>query len=410
VAPPPAASAPPTAGAPPAAAATATAAPEASEEERPRPPLPPGLGEKNLPAAPCDLSRVYRGSIGSSTITIQLSRSGEALQGTASYDLSGAPIEMTGTYRGDTLILNEKGAGRFQGTCDGKTGQLSGTYELKKKTSPFALAPRPLGEAAIHSIRERVSTRSPVPPSCARLGRTTESRTVNGRYCLPNDPKALAELQEESGVGLCSLELWSPRVFGLANPAAERLANAALTHDGFGYAAPDVRATVNRCPLYGEMKVSGGFQIVHNQAGVLSVFFSGWVSETGAAHGAGIGPAGVNVDLQTGRRLVIGDLVTSESAFRDAILGCVTGDPGEFTWGTPDAFRKAPRWVIVTGGIAVVIGDVAPIMHGAEGTGPVASFAALAGRRLLRGDSPVARLWAGVKPAASNAPLCPTSL
>ncbi|MEO7328855.1 MAG: hypothetical protein ABI193_09775 [Minicystis sp.] len=33
-----------------------------------------------------------------------------------------------------------------------------------------------------------------------------------------------------------------------------------------------------------------------------------------------------------------------------------------------------------------------------------------AGRRLLRADSPVARLWAGVAPAGKDASLCPTSM
>lgn len=212
------------------------------------------------------------------------------------------------------------------------------------------------------------------------------------------------------GAGGCSLDLDSPRVFGLATPGAERLANAALTHDSFAYAAADLRASVRRCPAGGETKIGGGFATVYNADEVLSVFFSGFVSQAEAAHPGIFGPETVTLDLRTGRRLSIGDLVSDEAAFREAILGCAGHDPEEYSWGTKDAFRKAPRWVVVPGGIAVVLGDVSPVMHGAGGTGPIASFAGLMARQLLRKDSPVARLWASEKPVSRDAPLCPTNL
>ena len=66
--------------------------------------------------------------------------------------------------------------------------------------------------------------------------------------------------------------------------------------------------------------------------------------------------------------------------------------------------------MIVPSGIAVVIGDVPPIENGLQGQGPIASFASLAARRLLRADSPVARLWAGVAPAPQSAPFCQAML
>jgi hypothetical protein len=421
--------------APPAAApASSQASPSASSALRPLPtgsgaalePTPPpgvtfeedghgtplfgDLGHPNPPAAPCYGSRVYRGEIGKTAVTLRLAPSGDRLGGLGHYDLPGAAIELSGNFQGETFTLDEKGAGRFRGACDARTGRLTGTYELRGKKTPFSLAPRPAGEAPLHVATERLTVTSPVPPYCARLGRTTETQVLKEGICLPTDRKALAELQSESGAGLCSLELSAPRVFGLANPAAERDANAALTQDGYGYAAADIRAGVKRCPVGGEIKAGGGFSVVHNASDVLSVLFSGFVSEAGAAHGVLFGPDGVNVDLQSGRRLVITDLVTDEARFRDGILKCKGGDPDELTWGGKDALRKAPRWVVVPGGIAVVMGDLPPVMNGGQGKGPIASFAALAGRGLLRADSPVARLWAGVVPAAAGAPLCSAML
>jgi hypothetical protein len=418
--PPPAASSPaPLVSAPPAASVLAVASaaasppagpPGAYQDDGEGTPLAGSLEAKNPPVAPCDLTRVYRGAIGKTPVTVQLSRNGEKLKGLAHYDLGGPAIELTGKVEGDAVRFEEKGGGRFGGTCNGKSGQLAGTYELKKKATPFELAPRVAGEAALHAVYEQVHVKSPVPPECVRLGRTTETKFIKGLICLPSDPKALAELQKENNTGLCSLELSSPRLFGLASPGAERLANALLTHDTFGYAAADVRASVQSCPVGNETTVSGGFSIVYNANDVLSLFFSGYVSQTQAAHGALFGPAPMVIDLQTGKRLVIGDLVSNEAAFRDAIVACIPDMTSEITWGTEDSYRKVPRWVVVPGGIAVVMGDLPPVMNGGQGRGPIASFAALAARGWLRQDSPVARLWAGVKPLARDAPLCPTSL
>jgi hypothetical protein len=116
------------------------------------------------------------------------------------------------------------------------------------------------------------------------------------------------------------------------------------------------------------------------------------------------------VDLATGKRLAIGEVVTDERAFHDAIMACDEGLREDLDWDPKGEFRKAPRWAVVPGGIAVVVGDVPPPKNGLQGRGPIASFASLARRKLLRADSPVARLWAGVAPAPEEEPFCPARL
>jgi hypothetical protein len=411
-APPPAVSAAPPPSAAPTPSAIAPAPPPAAgaDEEGHGTPLFGRLDDPGLPDAPCDLTRVYRGTVGKSGLTLRLALRGEQIEGLAHYDLPGPPLTLSGSFQGGALVVQEKGGGRFEGHCDGKSGRLTGTYALKKSSSPFAFVPRPLGEAALHTVSERLRVQSPVPAYCKGLGRTTETTMTKGGMCLPTDPKALAELQRESDIGHCALDFTSPRVFGLESAAAERLAASTLAHDVFAASPVDVRALVKRCELNAEVQAGAGFSVVYNVNDVLSVFFWGSASEANAAHPAMLGPEGMTLDLKTGRALALADVVTDEGAFRDAILTCAGGDADTFGWGTKDASRKTARWVMAPGGIAVVGGDFAPIMHGAEGKGPIASFAALAARRLLRGDSPVARLWAGVTPAAMAAPLCPTRL
>lgn len=393
----------------PSATASATAARPAEpewvvDEDGKGTPLTAGLDAAKLPPLPCWGERVYRGDIGKAPVTVKIATDGARLSGLAHYDVAGSALALSGTRRGDAFTIDEKGAGRFVGKCDPATGQLAGDYVLRGKLSAFSLAPRPSGEVAIHEVHEHLDVTSPVPAYCAKLGRTTETVTVKERFCLPTDPKALAALQEESSVGLCHLDLRAPRVFGLATPGAESLANAALSQDRFQYASREVRAEVKRCPLGGEMSTNGGFSLVYNADDVLSVYFSGFISQTNAAHGAAIGPEPVVVDLRSGKRLAIGDVVSDEAAFRTAILACY-GDDEDIQWGG-DAVRSAPRWVVVPGGIAVVVGSVPPIKNGAQGRGPMASFASLLRHKLLRADSPVARLWAGVAPAAKDTPFC----
>lgn len=335
------------------------------EEQGKGTPLSADLDGSKVPDAPCFGDRVYRGTIGQEHVTLKIATDGDRLSGLAHYDIAGGSIEVSGKRQADSFSLQEKGAGRLDGKCESPTGRLVGRYELRGKTQAFSLAPRPQGEAAIHVVRENVKVRS-----------------------------------------LCAFELSAPRVFGLAAPGVERTVNAVLSQDGFSYASREVRADVKRCALQNEVSAGGGFSIVHNASDVLSVYFSGYVIAANAAHPALIGPEPVVVDLQSGKRLAIGDVVSDEAAFREAILACDEPLREELEWGGKDSYRQAPRWVVVPGGIAVVVGSVPPIMNGMQGTGPIASFASLAARKLLRADSPVARLWAGVTPAAKGAPFC----
>lgn len=413
-APPPAPTVPALITIPPATASASAAAPPAPpaapewvvDEDGKGTPISFDLDAAKVPEAPCFGERVYRGTIGKDHLTLKIATDGDRLSGLVHYDVAGSGIELSGKRRGDSFSIDEKGAGRFEGKCDPRTGRLAGDYALKGKKTAFSLAPRPQGEVAIHAVHDRVRVASPVPPYCAKLGRTTETKTVKEGYCLPSDPKALAALQEESGAGVCTLERSVPRVFGLATPGAERAANAALSLDALAEVSAEVRADVKRCPLGGEVKAGTSFSIAYNANDVLSAYLGGYVSAANAPHGANFGPEPVVVDLRTGSRLAIGDVVNDEAAFREAILACDERFRDDIEWGGKDSSLKAPRWVVVPGGIAVIVGTVPLVKNGMQGRGPIATFATLAQRKLLRADSPVARLWAGVTPAAKDAPFC----
>jgi hypothetical protein len=144
--------------------------------------------------------------------------------------------------------------------------------------------------------------------------------------------------------------------------------------------------------------------VLFDARGVITLTTNAWVDQTGAAHGASFGPAPIVIDTVARKRVVLADVVKDERAFHDALAAC-DGWDAELDWG-PDTFRKAPRFELDGDGVSIVMGDLAGPMHGMEGSGLHASFAALAGHGMLRADSPVARLWAGVKPAPGDAPLC----
>ena len=76
-----------------------------ADEEGHGTPLFGRLDDPKLPDAPCDLTRVYRGTVGKSSLTLRLALRGAQIEGLAHYDLPGPPLALSGSFQGGALEI-----------------------------------------------------------------------------------------------------------------------------------------------------------------------------------------------------------------------------------------------------------------------------------------------------------------
>lgn len=383
--------------------------------------------------AQCDFRRLYRGIVGKQArLSVRLGAgAGQGgLSGRLHYDLPGPAIEVAGEVRPDgSFKLEEKGAGVFEGRCAQGTGVLSGTYSLKGKSQPFELRPRHPGEASLFGRKVIEQGFMPNPPICSRVTdkRITtplETRGPKGEteltICYPRAIKDRLDPPAEfvGMTGVCQASYDAVQVFGLGSEDAEKLANAALSHEGRPWRTPAMVAEVRKCSREAGdagMSVWGGYDLFFNEREVLSVRLSGgsrqfrsFLFESSA----------LTLDLSSGRSLALGDVVTDEARLAGVARGClplyrrvIPGffglEPGEdfaehFGWKSPER----PRWVVVPGGLALLAHYGDQVEAALSDSGIVVPFDVLLREGLLRGDSPVRRLWTDVRPAAPGVPAC----
>ncbi len=361
-----------------------------------------GTIDSDGPPAPCDFSRHYRGTVGKSPWSVNLSRNGSSLQGLAAYDAGVGEIALRGTVRPDESITLEESkdgqsGGRIEGQCAKESGIISGTWKQGAHSKPFVLKPRSPTGVAIFERRRRIG-----PP------------------------------EEESPS--CEWDVRSPAVFGIGDAERAARVNAHLQVHFGGLDETDAERRVTRCQPGADNHVRGWYSIEANEQGLLSVVENGYVYLGPAAHGdfsAAI--AATSIDIPSGRKLALKDIVTSSKALRPVVTSCMklvseafdgadewwferniqgvpTNKEGESVEETSPDFvassLKEPSFLVLPDGIAVLIRGQPTVTAFSELQGPVIQWGALLRASVLKANSPIARLWAHAQPIAPNVPSC----
>lgn len=352
--------------------------------------------------APCDFARSYRGTIGTSPFSVVLTRKDKKLEGFVAYDSGVGELNLLGTLvDGGKFSFEEskdgKAGGSFEGTCAASTGILSGTWKLGTKSQPFVLKPRPAGATPL-----------------------AEKRRVIGP---PADQEPM-----------CNLDVQSPAVFGLGDAARAGRINAHLKIQFGGLSEAEAEKQVNSCPSGTENHVLAWYSVEMDQQAVLSVVENGYLYLGPAVHGDfNAAAAATSVDIPSGKKLALGDIVTSSKALRPVVHSCMklvvdqigsgdewwferdiqgmpadkNGEPVEETARDFDPKSvKEPSFLVLSDGLAVLIRNQPTVSAFLELQGVVIRWGALVRAGVLKSNSPISRVWANVKPLGANEPAC----
>jgi hypothetical protein len=372
------------------AASSSAAAPLASapeDESDGGPDEGAGSIDTDIPPAPCDLSRPYRGEIGKKTVSVILARSGDALRGATAYDGNTGEIELVGTAAEGKFTLTErkdrKDLATMRGSCEAATGILAGTWNQGTTTLEFRLRPRAAGGVG---IAQRVK----------QIGTPSEEQTS------------------------CTWKVRSPVVFGLGNAERTARINTALRIQFPN--ETDMERQILACGPKVDRHVNGWYSIEANAGGLLSVLLNGYTYMGPAAHGDwNAGGAAVSLDIPTGRRLALKDIVTSSKALRPLIKSCMPFAGNILGWNEwqleqsiqgveaedrePSSVRD-PSFLVLPDGLAVLMRNMPTVGAIFEFQGVVVRWGALQRAGLLAPRSPVARLWANQPALAPGDAAC----
>jgi hypothetical protein len=381
--------------------AIASAAPDAPSDDEDLQDNLAGTLDRDGPPAPCDFARSYRGKIGEEAVSIALSRAGAGLHGFSAYDGGFGDIELSGAAPPDgTLVLAERKDGKdtasLRGRCASDTGVITGTWTLGAVTRPFTWKPREAGGVALSQRARRI----------------------------PKDA-----VKESS----CQWDVRSPVVFGLGDAERTARINGFLKLRFPGANEEDMEHRVTRCAAGTDNRVLGWYSVEANTSGLLSVVENGYVYLGPEVHGDfGAAEAAISVDIPSGRRLALTDVVTSSKALRPVVASCMqlfaesiggdawwwerdiqgvpsdkNGDPAEETAATfvPSSLHE-PSILVLPDGIAVLLRNQPTVSAAFALRGPVMRWSALLRAGVLKATSPAARLWAGQKPAPAGEPAC----
>jgi len=340
--------------------------------------------------------------VGEAPYSVALSRTGPDLTGFAAYDAGFGELDIVGKVESDDeLTLTETKAGRtiatLTGACDPTTGTITGTWSGGGKTRAVVLKPREADGVPLVQRVRRFGEANPDAPSCY-------------------------------------WDVRSPAVFGLRDEERTARINQVLGVRFAGANEADMERRLEQCNPGGGGSVLGWYSIEANAEGLLSVLTNGYVYFGPAVHGWFNAAAdAISIDIPTGRKLALTDVVESSDAFRllvhscmsqvadqvgggdtwwweRAIQGVPTDSHGESVEVTDPSFDpsslREPSFLVLPDGIAVLIRNQPTVSSGLELRGPVLRWGALLRAGVLKPGSPIRRLWAKTKPLPPTEPTC----
>ena len=356
-------------------------------------------------AAPPASPRYGRWKSHGAAISVVLSLSGSTLTGFSAYDTGSGELALTGSLAaGGRIQLSERSGGKevstLAGSCAPDTGAISGTMTMaggsRRQAKPFVLWPG-------------VARGTPLVQRIQRFGEIVED--------APS----------------CSWDVRSPAVFGLGDAARAARINALVRVRFPGSDEAAMVRDVKSCPPRTDRRVGGWYSFEADTQGVLAFVENGYTYFGPAVHGDfNAAAAAVSVDVPTGRKLALADLVTSSAALRPLVTACAklageklkgdpwwferdihgvpsdkSGEPADIGSPTfdPRSIRE-PSFLVLPDGIAVLIRNQPTVSAFLELQGPVIRWGALLREGVLAPRSIVARLWAREKPLAPGEPPC----
>jgi hypothetical protein len=344
--------------------------------------------------ASCGTATGYRGSVMRQPVYARLARDGTRLHGRYFYEKVGVDIALEGSTSADFSIALTEGrpnasTGRFDGTCDPKSGAIRGTWSGAHASGPFSL--------------------DPVVPTDPPL-------VAQKRFSV----KHAATREDEVNFGGCSYSEVALEFFGLRNQELERR----LNHEGIApslgpWLAPWRAEQARKCVnvFQGELDET----ILTTLPEMLAIGRGGYGMVATMAHplnGSEFEPITMtSYDVPTGTIVTLDDVFAKDPiplAIACALrvgsnvtaLHSSGGDaPSRDEW--EGAFGRR-LFLMKRAGVAF-FADGFPHMNGVfNGHGPVLSYAVLLRDGYLRSDSPVRRGWAHVAPAVSSVDACPS--
>lgn len=386
----------PTADASPPPVASLDAAPRAVPAE------PAGAGRA------CSLDRGFRGTIGPKLeVLARLERDGSAVRGHYLYTRVGTDLPLSGSLsESGALTLAEGDAanpsGRFAGACD-PDGHLRGTWSKPGDAQTLAFDLQP------------IDARDEVIVATRRKGRRFPPKAKPGAGPPPTGGFAFEPKEA------CTEDLAWPEIFGARSPQDELAINRALTNDHWVLPESSGGAQLRACVIGERATASRKLEVLLNRNGVFAVRQLEIARYEGGTHPWDPGvETWLAFDTRTGAAITKKDLLPSGKPAA-ATLGklldrCLVAYVHDAVGGEAAALADM-RERVSLGNLALLVlptdrglhfaaTGYAPPARVLEGEGPTITWAALVAAGVLPADGPVARVWAGVKPAAATDDPC----
>jgi hypothetical protein len=333
------------------------------------------------PSAPiaCALALGYRGTVVGQPVFARLGVGGPGVHGRYFYERSGIDIALAGKLStSGVLAMTEtsegKTTGAFEGTCDGATGVLSGTWKGGKTSGPFQLSPIVPGEAPVVATHHFSFSR-PAPSVGTILGTKT-----------------------------CTYKESRVELFGLRDADAERLLGQGLEIQTGPFLDAQTEGEVAGCQVGVEAEES----FVGSFREIATLERGGYLQADDTAHPTNaLDYARTTYDLRTGKPVTSADVFARDPM--DLVRKCVVpADAGDDP--TPELLFggfSADQFDLTAGGVHFFGMGYPHAYASATGQGPTIAYDVLLRDGYLKKGSVVARAWEGVKPAGKAKAACP---
>ncbi len=355
----------------------------------------------------CSLERGFRGTIGPKLeVLARLERDGTAVHGHYLYTRVGTDLPLTGTLSETGALTLVEGdaanpSGRFAGTCDAD-GHLRGNWGKPGEAQTLAFDLQP------------IDARDEVIVATRRKGRRFPPKAKAG---APPPAGGFAFEPKEA----CTEDLAWPEIFGARSPQDELTINQALTNDRWVLPESSGGAQLRACLVGERATASRKFEVLLNRSGIFAVRQQEVARYEGGTHPWDPGvETWLAFDTRTGAAITKKDVLPSAkpaaAALGKLLDRCLVAYVKDVVGGDAAALPEM-RERVSLGNLALLVlpadrglhfaaTGYAPPARVLEGEGPTIIWAALVAAGVLPSEGPVARVWAGVKPAAATDDPC----